>query len=308
MTPSTAQDYPNRIIQLVVPFPAGTASDITARQVAAEMSKSLRQPIVILNKSGAGGLIGTQYAANAAPDGYTLLAGSIGTHVINPVIHSDVRYDPIKDFVPVSRMVAFPNVLVVRSSLPVTTLQELVTLAKARSETPLTCGIGGVGTTSQIAAAQFAQLASIKLLEVPFQGTVTAVNDAIAGRIDLVFGNINVLLQGVKAGSVRALGIAARQRSPLLPSVPTFAELGYADAEMSVWSGLFLPARTPPAIALALNQAVRTAVESPALLENFGNSGVAVETDASPDAFASTLKSEIKHWGPVVKSLHIKVE
>lgn len=303
-----AQSYPEKPITWVCPYPAGSASDVTARQFANEFSKVVNQPVVLLNKPGAGGLIGTKFVATARPDGYTLLVGAIGTHVFNPVINRATNYDPVKDFEPVSRIVSFPNVLVVSARLGVNSVAELITLAKSRADKPMMYGTGGNGTTSHIAAAQFEQLAGLKLEAVNFQGTNTAANEVVTERVDFVFGNINVVLSQIRAGTLKALAIASEHRSPLLPETPTFGEIGMPEMEMSVWSGLFLPAGTPPSIAATLNKAVKAVAQTGVLQPIYESAGAALVVDDSPKEFERAIGADMKKWIPVVKAMRIEAQ
>lgn len=304
---ATAQTYPDRAIQIINPYPPGTASDVTSREFANQLSKVLKQSVVVVNRPGAGGLIATQFAAQQTPDGYTLFAAANGTHVINPIINSNAKYDPVRDFVPISRMVSFPNILVVNSSQPVKNVAELAALARSRSKEPMTYGTGGNGTTSHIAAAQFEQLIGAKLLNIPYQGTITAVTETVAGRIDMVFGNLNISVPFIKTGQLRPLAISSATRHPLVPDTPTFKEVGYPQAEMNIWSGLVAPAGTPPAIIATLHRAMSIAVKAPGLIENYKSSGAEPEHDASPEAFAAFIKADNDKWGPVIRSLGVKV-
>lgn len=298
-----AQTYPDKPITFVVPFPASTAADISARLLAVDMGKILNQVIVVQNRTGAGGSIAATFVARAAPDGYTVLVGSLGTHVFNKGLYKNLPYDPVKDFVPVSRFFSVANVLVVRSSLGINTLAQLVELAKKRSDKPLAYGSAGSGTSAHLSGAQLAQLTGVELLHVPYQATPVSIIELLAGRLDMVFGNINIVLPHVKTGALKALAITTAARSPLMPDVPTVAEAGIPQAEVSTWGGLFLPAGTPRAIALTLNEAVRRATaESAAIKESAEKSGSMVETDPSPEAFARVLKADSDKWLPVIKA------
>ena len=298
-----AQTYPDRPITFIVPFPAGTAADLSARLFAAEMGRILNQSIVVQNRTGAGGGIAAAQVARAAPDGYTVLVGSLGTHVFNKGLYKNLPYDPVKDFVPVSRFFSVANVLVVRSSLGISNFGQFVELAKKQKDKPLSYGSAGAGTSAHLSGAQLAQLTGVELLHVPFQATPASINELLAGRIDIVFGNINIVLPHVKSGSLKALAITTAARSPLMPDVPTVTEVGIPQAEVSTWGGLFLPAGTPHAIAVTLNNAVRKAsVESEAIKKSADESGSMVETDPSPEAFARQLKADSDKWLPVISA------
>ncbi|SHI20857.1 Bug family tripartite tricarboxylate transporter substrate binding protein [Pollutimonas bauzanensis] len=293
--------YPDKPIRLVVPFPAGTAADISARRIAQVMSESLKQSIVVENRGGAGGAVGSEYVAKAAPDGYTLLAGTLNTHAMNPAIYKDLSYDPIRDFEPITRITTFPNVLVVPASLKVNTLAELIALAKQREQEPLTYGSGGVGTTAHLSAVLLGQTADVKLLHIPYQGTSRAMTDVLAGRVDMIFGNVPVVLPYVKEGRLKALTITSTERSPQMPDVPTVAEMDMKNAEISVWIALFAPKNTPAPIIDTLSKAALAALESPALQAGYAQDGGEVQKDATPADFAAALKSDVERWGEVVR-------
>ena len=294
--------YPDKPIRLVVPFPAGTGADISARRIAQAMSEDLNQSIVVENRSGAGGSVGSEYVAKAAADGYTLLAGTLNTHAMNPAIYKDLAYDPISDFEPITRITAFPNVLVVPTSLQVGTLKELVDLAKTREGEPLTYGSGGVGTTAHLSAEVLAQTADIKLLHIPYQGTSRAMADVLAGRVNMIFGNVPVVMPHVIEGRLKALAITSPERSAQMPDVPTVEELDMKNAEISVWIALFAPAGTPPAILDTLSQSALRVLQKPEVQEGYSHDGGKVESDATPADFARTLKADIERWGQVVKA------
>jgi tripartite-type tricarboxylate transporter receptor subunit TctC len=292
--------YPDKPIRLVVPFPAGTAADISARRIAQGMSVVLKQSIIVENRGGAGGAVGSEYVAKAAPDGYTLLAGTLNTHAMNSALYKKLPYDPIKDFEPITRITSFPNVLVVPSSLHVNTLAELIALAK-KSPHPLTYGSGGVGTTAHLSAVLLGQAAGIELQHIPYQGTSLAMTDVLSGRVDMIFGNIPVVMPFVKDGKLKALAITTQERSPQMPDVPTVDQLNMKNAEISVWIALFAPKNTPPAVIDALSKAALTALKSPALKAGYEQDGGEVTMDQTPADFARVLKSDVDRWGKVVK-------
>jgi tripartite-type tricarboxylate transporter receptor subunit TctC len=293
--------YPDKPIRLVVPFPAGTAADISARRIAEGMSAVLKQSIVVENRGGAGGAVGSEYVAKAAPDGYTLLAGTLNTHAMNQALYPNLPYDPIQDFEPITRITTFPNVLVVPTSLHVNTLPELIALAKKREKSPLTYGSGGVGTTAHLSAVLLGQTAGVKLMHIPYQGTSRAMTDVLSGRVDMIFGNVPVVMPFVKDGKLKALAITSEQRSPQMPDVPTVAEVGMKNAEISVWIALFAPRNTPPEIVDTLSKAALKALESPKLKAGYEQDGGEVEKDDTPAAFAAVLKRDVQRWGKVVE-------
>ncbi len=304
--PAMAQGYPEKPITLVNPYPPGSASDVTSRAFAAEFGKAMKQSVIVANRAGAGGLIGTKFVSMAPPDGHTLLVGAIGTHVFNPVINKSTNYDPIKDFQPVSRFVTFPNVLVVSGKLDVKSVGDLVGVIR-RADKPMIYGTGGNGTTSHIHAAQFEFLTRSKFIPVNYQGTNNAVAELLAGRIDMVFANINVVLQHIKAGSLKALAIASEKRYAHLPDTPTFNEVGMSEMEMSVWSGLFLPANAPAQVTAALSEAVKVVARSNVLQPLYEAAGAALEIDNTPADFAKVIDADTRKWTPVLRRMNIQI-
>ncbi|CAN5462797.1 tripartite tricarboxylate transporter substrate binding protein [soil metagenome] len=303
-----AQTYPTKPIRLVVPFPAGTGADLSARRVAQSMASILNQAIVVENRAGAGGAVGSDFVARAPADGYTLLAGTLNTHAMNPWLYRNLPYDPVRDFVPITRITTFPNVLVVPSSLKVNTLAELVALAKQRKDRPLTFGSGGVGTTAQLSAELLKQTVGIEALHIPYQGTSQAMADVLAGRVDMIFGNIPVVLPHIKSGALHALAITSLTRSPLLPDVPTVEELGIKSAEISVWIALFAPKGTPPDIVNAISRTALAALDKPEVQQGFAQDGADPVRDATSADFARVLKADIDRWGKVVKASGVTPE
>lgn len=300
--------YPEKPIRIVVPFPVGTGADIAARRLAEALSQELKQPIVVDNRSGAGGALGSSLVAKAVPDGYTLLAGTLNTHAMNLALYPDLPYHPVRDFEPITRITAFPNALVVPVSLKVNTLAELIVLAKSREATPLNYGSGGSGTSAHLSAVLLAQTAGIKLQHIPYKGTSQVMVDLLAGRVDMIFGNIPVVLPHVKDGQLKALVVTAEQRSAQMPEVPTVVELGIKNAEISVWIGLFAPKNTPADIISLLNAASRKILATPAMQAAYLQEGGQVQTDASSAAFAAILQKDIERWTRVVKESGASVD
>lgn len=239
-----AAAFPERPIHYVIPFPPGGSTDTTGRMLAEEMSKTLGQPVVVENRGGAGGNIGATHVAGSAADGYTLLQGTIGTHGINPTLYKNLPFDARRDFVPIARMTAGTNVLVVHPSVPANTVQELVALAK---ENPgkLMMGSSGAGSSIHMSGELFQVLTGTRLTHVPYRGGGPAMNDLLAGHIQIMFDNINISLPHIQAGRLKALGVTSRARNPVLPDVPTLMEAGVPGYEVTSWSGVFAPAGTP---------------------------------------------------------------
>lgn len=309
--PATAQtDYPNKPVTIIVPFTAGGSSDITARRVGDAMAKVMGQPVVIQNQPSAGGIVGANNVKRAANDGYTLLAGTISTHAINGALYKSLSYDPINEFTPISRIGSFPNILVVQKGLNVNSLQELIALAKERTTKgePLTYASGGVGSTSHLGGELLQQVANVELLHVPYRGAAGALGDLLGGRIDLIFGNSQLVLPHIQAGTLVPLAVTTSERSNLFPNVPTVGELGFPEAEMSVWIGLFGPPNMPKAVADRLSEITLKALVDPDLVKDFNAEGVFIEADGSVDAFREELAKQNAKWKGVVDKAGIAME
>ncbi|MFO0521114.1 MAG: tripartite tricarboxylate transporter substrate binding protein, partial [bacterium] len=240
-----AQDrYPSKTVRIVVPFPTAGVTDLAARQVAQRLSETWGQPVVVDNRPGAGGTIGSEVGAKAPPDGYTLTIGSVSTHAIAPSLYVKPGYDPLKDFAAITELANTPNVLVINAALPVKTLKELVALAKTRPG-ELTFGSNGNGTNNHLAGEMLQAVTGIRMQHVPYKGSAFATNDLLGGHISMMFDVVVTALPMVKAGKLRALAIAAPARSPVMPDVPTAAELGLGAFEAVVWLGMWVPAAVP---------------------------------------------------------------
>jgi len=303
-------NFPNRPITIIIPFTAGGSSDLTARRVGDSMGKILKQPIIIQNLASAGGIFGVNSVVKAPKDGYTLLAGTISTHAINAGLYKNLPYDPLKDFVPITRIGSFPNILVVQSSLKINTLPELIELARQRQAQgkPLAYASGGVGSTSHLGGELLRQVADVEMIHVPYKGAAGAMGDLLGGRIDLIFGNSQLVLPHIKTGQLVPLAVTTNARTDLLPNVPTVAEIGFAEAEMSVWIGLFAPAGIPAAIANKLSAAALQALASPEVLSGFTAEGVFVEKDDSPAQFLAELSGQVALWKKVIDKAGIAIE
>lgn len=308
--PAQSQSFPTRAVTLVAPFTPGTPADLAARRLGKTLSEIISQPVVIENKTGAGGTIGSVYVAKSAPDGYTLLAGTQSTHAINVGLYKSLPYDVMNDFVPISRISAAPNVVVSNPSLKVNSLQELIALAKERQKQGklLTFGSGGNGTTAHIGAELLKQSAGIDLVHIPYKGTSQAITDVVSGQVDLIFGPIAVVRGFVDKGMLKALAITADKRSSMIPDVPTVAEAGLPNGVMDVWIAVFAPKNTPEPIVTYLSKAIQKAGEDPSLRQGFAVEGSAVVTDETPDHFRAFLRQEIDRWVKVVKASGASVE
>ena len=301
-----AQNYPDRPIRLIAPFPAGGLADVLARAVGDELSKSFGQPVIVENRTGAGGNVGADAVAKAAPDGYTLMMSSAGILTANQFLYATMPFDPEKDFVPVSNVADMPMMVVVNPNVSAKTLQELVALARANPG-KLNFGSPGIGTTGHLGLALFMHAANIKLTHVPYRGAAPAMTDLLAGQIDGVVDNPPTVLPQIQGGRLRALAVAAKQRMTLLPDLPTAAEAGVPGYEASSWFGVMAPAGTPPAIVAKLHNAIATALSQPAVRERFAKTGARLLGN-SPEEFAQQIKSDRKMWGELIRAADIKAQ
>jgi tripartite-type tricarboxylate transporter receptor subunit TctC len=298
-----AQNYPERVIHLIAPFPAGGLADVLARAVGEELSRSLGQPVIVENRTGAGGNVGADAVAKATPDGYTLLMTSAGILTANQFLYATMPFDPEKDFVPVSNVADMPMMIVVNPDVQAKTLQEFVALARANPG-KLNFGSPGIGTTGHLGLALFMNAAGIELTHVPYRGAAPAITDLIAGRIDGVVDNPPTVLPHIEGGRLRPLAVAAKQRMTLLPDLPTAAEAGVANYEASSWFGVVAPAATPPAIVARLHKEIAAALQKPALRERFAKTGARLLGN-SPEEFALQIKADRKMWGEVIRTAGI---
>lgn len=306
---AAAQAWPARPLRIIVPFTPGGSSDILARAIGQELSTALGQPVVIENVPGAGGSLGADKAAKAAPDGYTLLMGHTGTLAVNPFLYPRLPYDPVRSFAPVAWVARVPNVLVVHASVPAKSLKELVALAKSKPG-QLAYGSGGNGSAAHTTMEYLKLRAGISLLHIPYRGTAPSVNDLLAGQVQALFTGAPALLPHIRAGRIRALAVSSPRRMALLPQVPTVAESGVAGTagfEADQWYGLVAPAGTPPEIVARLNREVNQALSAAQVRDRLAAEG-AEATPATPQAFAGLIGSEIKRWERVIKATRITVD
>jgi tripartite-type tricarboxylate transporter receptor subunit TctC len=305
MTAACAQNYPVRPVRVIVPFPAGGSNDIIARVLAQQMSESLRQQFIVDNRAGAGGNIGTDLVAKAAPDGYTVLSGGMGSLVMNPAI-TKVPYDALRDFAPITLIARAPNVLVTHPSLPVHSVKDLIALARARPG-QLNYGSGGVGSTPHLSGALFAAMAGITLNHVAYKGSAPAITDLIAGQVQLSFGGIPAVLPHVNQGRLRAIAVTGLTRSAQLPAIPTVSESGVKGYEVNPWYGMLAPAGTPRDIVDILHAQCQKILQSPAMKEHLARQGA--DPDGSPPAaFADVMRADIARWSQFIKQNRIVAE
>ena len=300
-----AQDYPSRPVRIVVPFAPGGPNDIIVRLVALKLTETWGQPFLVENRPGAGGNVGTDFVAKAAPDGYTLLSVGPGSLIINPLI-GKVPYDTARDFAPVILMARAPNALVAHPSLPAGSVKELIELARSQPGR-VNYGSGGNGSTPHLAGAMFAAMAGIALTHVPYKGTAPATADLIGGQVQIAFLGIPTVLPHVKSGKLRVLAVTGRHRSPELPGVPTVDEAGVPGYELSPWYGLLAPAGTPRAIIGGLNAAVTQILRTAEMKEKLTAQG-AEAAGGSPEEFAAVIRADTSTWSRVVRDAGIRIE
>jgi tripartite-type tricarboxylate transporter receptor subunit TctC len=301
-----AQNYPDRPIHLIAPFPAGGLADVLARAVADEIPKALGQPVIVENRAGAGGNVGADVVAKSAPDGYMLLMTSAGILTANQFLYAKMPFDAEKAFVPVSNVADMPMMVVVNPKVEAKTLGELVALARANPG-KLNFGSPGIGTTGHLGLALFMRAAGIKLTHIPYKGAAPAITDLIGGQIDGVVDNPPTVLPHIAAGRLRALAVAAKQRMPLLPDLPTAAEAGVPGFEASSWFGVVAPTGTPPAIVARLHKEIAEALRRPEVQARFAKTGARLLGN-TPEEFAQQIRQDRKTWGEVIQSAGIKAE
>ena len=295
-----AQTYPSKPIRMIVPFPPGGTTDILARAIGAELTKAWGQPVVIENRPGAGGNIGSEAVARSPGDGYTLLMGTVGTHGINPSLYKKMPYDAVKDFAPVTLVALVPNILVVHPSVPAKSVAELIALAK-KQPGKLTYASSGNGTSIHLSGALFESLAGVQMVHVPYKGSAPAVTDLLGGQVNMMFDNMPSALPHVKAGKLRALGVTSAKRSPAVPDVPTIAEAGVKGYEASSWFGVLAPATTPKDIVAKLNAEIAKSLGTPEMKEKLSSQG-AEPVGNTPEQFGAFIRAEIDKWAKVVKA------
>lgn len=303
--PALAQAYPDKPIRVIVSVPAGATPDVTARLVTPGLARLLGQPLVVDNRGGAGGLIGAELAAKAAPDGYTLFISSPGALTILPHLRK-VPYDTLKDFAPVSLISIGPFVLITHPSVPARTVKELIALAKAQPG-KLNYASAGNGVANHLAMELFKQMAGVDITHVPYKGAPQAVTDVVAGHMNMMFNSIAPILGHIKADRVRVLGIASSKRSPQLPEVPTISEAGVPGYASENWFGMFAPAKTPKRIVVRLNEAVVKVVRAPEVQSQFAALG-ADAVGNSPEEFAAFVRRDMQQYAKVVKLSGAKLD
>jgi tripartite-type tricarboxylate transporter receptor subunit TctC len=291
--------FPDKPIRLIVPFPPGGAADLMARGMAQRLGQELGQQLLIDNRGGAGGTTAAEAAAKSAPDGYTLFFGTMGTQAINPAIYPKLRYDPQKDFAPISLTHITPRVLVVGPSVPARSIAELIALARIKPD-GLSYGSAGNGSSSHLAGALFESLAGVAMVHVPYKGSSPLLVDVLAGRVDMTFDSYTVYEEHIKAGKVRILGVTSKDRMGALPDVPSIAEAGLKGYDVSNWLGVLAPAGTPKDVIATLNAALGRVMATPALRTQLIALGIE-PTFGTPEEFAALMRAELPKWAAIVK-------
>lgn len=298
--PAWAAGYPEKPIRLVVPFPAGGATDFMARGLGQKLSERLGQAVVIENKAGAGGALGAEAVAGAAPDGYSLLFATMGSLTINPSIYKTLRYDPQKSFEPISTTHNTANLLVVHPGIKANTVEELLVLAR-RNPGQLTFASAGNGTTSHLSGELFKSIGGVDMVHVPYKGSAPAMADFLGGRISMMFDTTSNFVEHVKSGKLRALGVTSRKRSSAMPSVPSISETpGMGDYEMSLWLGVLAPAGTPRDVIGKLNAELAKLMSTPEMAKQLSDAGIEVRL-STPVEFAALIRSDTLKWASVIK-------
>ncbi|MEJ8811243.1 tripartite tricarboxylate transporter substrate binding protein [Variovorax ureilyticus] len=302
-----AAGYPDKPIRLVVPFPAGGATDVMARAMGQKLAERLGQAVIIDNRAGAGGGIGAEAVATAAPDGYTLLFATMGSLTINPSLYKNLRYDPVKSFEPITLTHNTSNLLVVNPDVPAKSVADLIELARKKPG-ELTFASAGNGTTSHLSGELFKSLAKVDLTHVPYKGSAPAMTDFLGGRTSMMFDTASNFVEYVKTGRVRPLGLTGRKRLPTLPNVPTISETpGMAGYEMSLWLGVLAPAGTPANIVAKLHDDIGAAMSSPDIVRQMADAGIEVRLSTSQE-FAALIRADAAKWSEVVKRTGVHLD
>jgi tripartite-type tricarboxylate transporter receptor subunit TctC len=307
IAPTQAQVLAGKQIRVVIPFPAGGPTDIVARPFAQMLGENLKATVVADNRGGAGGSIGADAVAKSAPDGLSLLVGTVGTHAINPALYASLPYDPVRDFTPLALIAQAPVAVVVHPAQPVTSLAELVALAK-KMPGKLNYGSAGVGTPGHLTGEMFKAVSGIDIQHVPYKGSAPAVTDLIGGQIQIMFDPLQSVLSNVQGGKLRALAVSSKARSPVAPGVPTIAESGYASFETTAWWGVFAPAKMPEDLTASLVAEAGRIAASDAFRSKLEPLGVTPVSNLAGSAFADFQRGEIAKWGKAVRDAGVKAD
>ncbi len=303
---AAAQSYPSKALRLIVPFPPGGSADILARTIGQRMSEGLGQSVVIDNRPGAGTAIGAEATAKSAADGYTIMIGTVSSHAINPSLNAKLPYHPIRDFTPISPVASIPFALVVHPSLPARTVAELIAAARAKPGV-LNFSSAGNGTSNHLAGELFKSMARIDVVHIPYKGSAPALNDLLAGQVNMMFDLVLTAAPHVKAGTVRAIAVTGKERSSVLPGVPTVHESGLSGYDVSAWFGIFAPAGLPTAVTQRLNTEVVRVMRLADVRERLASQG-AEPMASSAEAFAEYVRMELTKWSGVVQAAGMRSE
>jgi tripartite-type tricarboxylate transporter receptor subunit TctC len=306
MGTATAQSFPTKPIHIIIPFVAGGSSDIVGRAIGSKFQELLGQPAVVENKPGANGAIAAEYVAKAAPDGYTILVGSIGVFSINAALFKDLRYNPVRDFAPITLAVTTPNVLITKPELKAGSLKELVAFAKQNPGKLSYCS-SGTGSSDHLTAELLKQMAGIDALHVPYKGGAACQTDIMGNQVDISFQNLGAVTNYIKGGRMKALAVTAPKRHPQLPDVPSVSEAGFPDLVVTSWQAAAAPAKTPRDIVAKLNQATVNALRSPDVTQRMQQIGFDVVA-GTPEEFGKFMQQEVDRWTRVVQRGNIKAE
>jgi tripartite-type tricarboxylate transporter receptor subunit TctC len=305
-TIASAQSYPTKPIKMIVPFPPAGSTDISARAVAAKLGERLGQPVIIENKPGAGGNIGTDVAAKAPPDGYTLIVGTVGTHAINQSLYSKMPYDNIRDFAPVVLLSTTPNVLVTQPGFPASSVKDVIALAKEKPGV-LTFASSGAGTSIHLSGVLFNSMAGTKMEHIPYKGSAPMLIDLLSGQVNMAFDNLSASMVHIKAGKLKALAITGTTRSPALPDLPTVSEAALTGYDSTSWNAVYVPAGTPREVIAKLNRELNSILQSPETRRYFDEQG-AQAGGGTPEELAAFTRAETAKWAKVVKESGAKVD
>ena len=306
MGQTNALNYPNRPVKIIVPFPPGGGTDILARPIAQKLSTLWGQPVVIDNRGGAGGNIGTKAAAEAEPDGYTLIFGVLGTHAVNQSLYANAGFDSTKDFAAVTMVANTPNILVVHPDLPIRNVRELIDYAKANPG-KLNYATPGNGTPSHLATAIFQSMTGTELTHIPYKGSGPAMTDMLSGQVQLWIANAPVVVQHIQEGKLRALATTSAKRPSIAPNIPTLNEAGLRGYEADTWYGIFAPAKTPKPIIDKLNKDIVTVLQSPEIRESFAKDGAEIVGNSSAE-FTQKVRDDVAKWKKVISDLRLRID
>lgn len=304
--PAKAQNFPTKPVTLVVPFPAGSTTDLVGRILATKLSERLGQQVVVDNRGGAGGAVGSEFVARSAPDGYTLLMGTIGTHSINPAVYPKLNYDPIADFSPIIQFGTAPNVLVVNPSLPVHSVKELIAYARERPG-QVNYASSGNGTSNHLSGALFGAREGLNVVHVPYRGGAQAITDLLRGEVSFMFYHYLPLLEHIRAGGLRPLAVTSAKRIDALPEVPVMAETGIADFEVSAWFAVYGPPKMPPELVKRLNGEITAVITAPDTKASLIAQGID-PVHGTAEELLAFMKSELDRWAKAVQAAGARLQ